>query len=228
MSSNVEIDKKIFKDIFNNGEKLTIFDVGTYDGSDSLEFNQIFPLAEIFSFDADNRSVELFKKEVGNNPRIKLFETALSDVDGYVDWYSSNSETRRHYEYQDSWSASSSIKKPDNHLNIFKDISFSQDSKVKSTRLDTWIREHSYLDSIDIMWVDVNGGEREFIKGGLDTLKTKVKYLYIEFNGVGDKKLYKDCFTSDDILKHLDFFELKGTYNFMGNFGNVLLKNKRL
>ena len=181
MSSKVEIDKKIFKDIFNNSEKLTIFDVGTYDGSDSLEFNQIFPLAEIFSFDADSRSVELFKKEVGNNPRIKLFETALSDVDGYVDWYSSNSETRRHYEYQDSWSASSSIKKPDNHLNIFKDISFS-----------------------------------------------KVKYLYIEFNGVGDKKLYKDCFTSDDILKHLDFFELKGTYNFMGNFGNVLLKNKRL
>ena len=75
-------------------------------------------------------------------------------------------------------------------MNIFKDISFNSDSKVNSKRLDTWMSENKDIDNIDIMWVDVNGGENEFIDGALKTLRNKVRYLYIEFNGVEDKTLY--------------------------------------
>ena len=78
------------------------------------------------------------------------------------------------------------------------------------------------------MWVDVNGGEEGFLEGGINTINNKVKYLYIEFNGVGDKKLYDGCFTKDDILSELPNFKELGVFNFMGNFGNVLLENKTL
>ena len=86
--------------------------------------------------------------------------------------------------------------------------------------------ENKDIDNIDIMWVDVNGGENEFINGALKTLRNKVRYLYIEFNGVEDKTLYEGCPTADDIKEKLGCFEQLGTYNFLGNFGNILLKNK--
>jgi|TARA_B100000900_G_scaffold413663_1_gene438194 FkbM family methyltransferase len=224
--SENEINKKVFLDFFDEEQLLTIFDVGTYDGKDSLEFKKLFSKSIIYSFEADKRSVDVFNKVVTDTEDINLIETALSDVDGQIDWYASDSETRRHYEFEDGWSASSSIKKPDNHLNIFKDISFNSDSKVNSKRLDTWMSENKDIDNIDIMWVDVNGGENEFINGALKTLRNKVRYLYIEFNGVEDKTLYEGCPTADDIKEKLGCFEQLGTYNFLGNFGNILLKNK--
>ena len=220
-----EIDKKIFVKKFENKSNLTIFDVGTYDGKDSLEFSKLFPKANIYSFEADKRSVKVFNKVTGNKKNIKLIETALSNIDGEIDWYASDSETRRHYEFEEGWSASSSIKKPDNHLNIFTDVSFMNKSKVKSTRLDSWIKDNN-INEIDIMWVDVNGGEKEFIEGALDTLQNKVNYLYIEFNGVEDRTLYEDCLTAEEIKNKLECFDELGIYNFMGNFGNILLKNK--
>tara|TARA_R110002167_G_scaffold148066_1_gene340792 strand:+ start:538 stop:1221 length:684 start_codon:yes stop_codon:yes gene_type:complete len=223
-----EIDKNIFEALVSGRNNLTIMDVGTYDGKDSLEFSKLFPESTIYSFEADKRSVKVFNKIAGNIENINLVETALSNIDGEIDWYASDSETRRHYEFEESWSASSSIKKPDNHLNIFTDVSFNKSTKVKSSRLDTWIEENNKIQNIDIMWVDVNGGEREFIEGALKTLQTRVKYLYIEFNGVKDRKLYEDCLTADGIKDMLECFEELGVYNFMGNFGNILLSNTRI
>jgi len=228
MITDKEINKEIFTQIFDVNKKLTIFDVGTYDGSDSLEFSKLFPNANIYSFDADPRSIQLFKKIIGRNEKITLSTAALTNIDGYVDWYSSDSKTRRHHKFQDFWSASSSIKKPSNHLNIFKDITFKKDKKVKSCRLDTWLLDKEEIELIDIMWVDVNGGENEFLEGALNTIKNKVKYLYIEFNAVGDKELYEGCPNRHKIINKLDNFQLKGVYNYMGNFGNIFLKNKIL
>jgi len=223
-----EINKTVFKDIFLEKKYLTILDVGTYDGKDSLEFSQIFPNSQIYSFEADKRSIKLFKKLSKDVKNINLIETALSNIDGEINWYASDSKTRRHYDFQDSWSASSSIKKPENHLNIFEDISFSNNSKVKSMKLDTWISKNPTIKEIDIMWVDVNGGEEEFLKGSLNTISNKVNYLYIEFNAANRKKLYENCYTKEEIKNLLSDFEECGIYNFMGNFGNILLKNKKI
>ena len=223
-----EINKELFLDFFVNKKDITIMDVGTYDGKDSMEFSKLFPQSEIYSFEADKRSIDVFNKIAGDVKNINLIETALSNVDGEIDWYASDSDTRRHYDFENGWSASSSIKKPDNHLNIFKDVSFNKNSKVKSMKLDTWMSENKNIKNIDIMWVDVNGGEKEFIEGAIYTLKNKVNYLYIEFNGVDNRKLYKDCPTADDIKETLSTFSEIGIYNFMGNFGNILLKNGAL
>ena len=223
---NEQFDKDYFRKNIKK-ENPTIFDVGTFDGNDCLDFLNIFENPNIYAFEADKRSVEIFKKYVGDRP-INLVETALSNVDGKIEFYQSESETRRHtrYDYEKTWSASGSVKKPGNHLDIFPDIQFELNF-VKSTRLDTWISDKN-IDLIDIMWVDVNGGEEEFLTGGLDTITNYVHYLYIEFNGVGDKKLYTDCYTKDDIKNTLPNFEELGVYNFMGNFGNVLLRNTKI
>ena len=225
---DVEIDKKVFADLLGNHPELMIMDIGTYDGKDSLEFRQLFPQSKIYAFEADPRSAKLFKKIVSDDQNITLVQTALSNIDGKIDWYASDSDTRRHYDFQNDWSASNSIKKPDNHISVFDDVSFTKTDQISSMRLDTWMTQNEINNYIDVMWVDVNGGELEFIEGAIQTLVNRVKYLYIEFNGVGDKTLYKDCPTVENIKGHLKGFRELGIYNFKGNFGNVLLKNEKL
>ena len=221
-----DIDKSFFKEKIKK-ESPTIFDVGTFDGSDSLDFLELFKSPNIYAFEADKRSVDVFKKYVGDKP-INLVEIALSNINGEIEFYQSESETRRHtrHDYEKTWTASSSIKKPKNHLAVFTDVQFKL-VKAQSQKLDSWI-ENKNIDVIDIMWVDVNGGEEEFINGGLNTINKKVRYLYIEFNGVDNRKLYEKCYTSDDIKNVLFDFEELGVYNFMGNFGNILLRNTKL
>ena len=111
--SSKDIDKGFFVDRLTQKSNLIFMDVGTYDGKDSLEFSQLFPDSVVYSFEADTRSVEVFKEVVGKTKNIKLIQTALSNVDGNIEWYASKSDTRRHYDFQDDWSASSSIKKPE-------------------------------------------------------------------------------------------------------------------
>lgn len=201
----------------------TIFDVGCYDGSDSKDFLRVFPKAQIYSFEPDQRSIELFNKNVKSD-NIHLIETAISNVDGTISWYESESETRRHYDDQKSWSASSSMKKPKEHLTTFTDVYFKQPTTVKSKKLDTWYGENN-VDIIDIMWVDVNGATKEFIEGAVKTLNEKTKILITEFEEV---ELYEGSSNLEETLKMLPNFEKIKVFNFLGNFGNVILKNNTL
>ena len=45
---------------------------------------------------------------------------------------------------------------------------------------------------------------------------------------VSDKELFENQITKNDIKKLLPSFEELGIYNFLGNYGNVLLRNKNL
>ena len=224
MTKETEIDKDFFLAEISKTNPV-IFDIGCYDGADSREFSHLFENPTIYAFEGDKRSVDLFNKLSKGDDNIKLVETVLSDTNGEVDWFSSDSDTKRHYEFQDSWSASSSLKKPDNHLNVFKDVSFSKAPKVQSMTLDSWMKDNSHIDSIDVIWADVNGGEEELLNGAQKTLQ-KTKFLYIEFNATQEKKLYSKCLTKEEIKNKLPDFEELGVYNFKGNFGNVLLQNK--
>ena len=81
------------------------------------------------------------------------------------------------------------------------------------------------INFVDIIWADVNGGEGELLNGAKETL-LKTKFLYIEFSAVLGEKLYSESLTKEEIKNKLPNFEELGEYNFKGNFGNVLLKNR--
>ena len=196
------INKNIFRSLIKNSVPI-IFDIGCYDGADSEEFLGLFPGAEIYPFEIDPWAIILFEKKMS----IPLNKIALSNIDGNIDWYSSD-----HH-------ASSSTKKPKEHLNIYRDIHFQNKTTIPSTRLDTWMGGKD-IKEIDIMWVDVNGAEREFIEGATQTLE-KVKYLVMEFC---EKELYEGALNLKTLQKLLPGFKSIGVYGFNGNFGNVLLK----
>ena len=216
----MKLDKEILKPLVGKNNP-TILDIGCYDGSDSLEFLNIFTEAKLYAFDADERSIGLFRDRFKNDNRVTLTTKAVCDTNDGISWYASDSETRRHFETQEFWSASSSIKKPKEHLNKFTDVNFKEPIKVESIKLDDWV-ESNNITNIDIIWCDVNGANREFISGAKNTIKNKTKFIIMEFE---ETELYEGSMTLEDILNELPEFEKLGVYNFEGNFGNVLLKN---
>lgn len=222
-----EITKKEIADLIGKSSPI-LLDVGSYDGKDSRQLNELLsgdPV--IFCFEPDPRSIALFKKLNSHNCNLYLCELALTNINGTIDFYLSDSETRRHYSDQKSWSASSSIKKPKYHLELFPDVIFKEKVKVDSMKLDDWYNlTLSITNSIvDFVWADVNGGEEDFVLGGKNVLNDKVRFLYIE---VSDKELYEGEATRQRILDLLPNFELVDTFNDLGNFCNILLKNKTL
>jgi FkbM family methyltransferase len=220
---NNSFNKKDFIPLINKKNPL-IFDIGCYDGSDSLELSKLFDDPIIYSFEADKRSIKLFKEK--NHPsNIKLIEKAISNTDEGISWFPSTSLTRKKTIKDIDWSASSSSKPPKSHLNLFGDVQFNNTvNKVPSCTLDSFVKQEN-LSLIDLIWVDVNGAEEDFILGAKNSLPNKTRYLFIEFSNI---ELYENQITLNDIKKMLPDFELLGIYDYLGNFGNALFKNKNL
>lgn len=222
-----DIEKSILKKLIAV-ENPVILEIGCYDGEDTVGLIELFRDPTFYAFDADDRSIELFYKKTSPSVREKVVfnKLALTNTDGKVLWFASDSDTRRHYADQQSWSASSSVKGPKDCLSVFSDITFSAKNHVISMKLDTWSRLNISHEVIDLIWADVNGAEREFILGATETL-SKTKFFYTEFSKTENVQLYQDAISRSDILELLPDFEEIGVFSYMGNYGNVLLLNKR-
>lgn len=205
-----------------------IFDIGCNNCEDSIElYNELYAIGSLpkfYCFDADERACE----EAAYNSRklpFKIFRNAVGEKNGIVTFYQSDSKERAESKGKEIWSASGSVKKPKEHLDLFPDVKFEKEVQVPMVKLNTLYNQHVNPFIIDLIWADVNGGEEGLILGGLQALKTKTMYLYIEF---AEKELYEGQIKQVDILNMLPEFELLGVYGFLGNFGNLLLKNKNL
>jgi len=96
---------------------------------------------------------------------------------------------------------------------------------VMTLKLDTWTKENS-IGSIDFVWADVQGAEKELIEGAVNTLPM-VNYFFTEY---GEKSPYPDALTRQetiDLFNQYDF-EIVRQYSDDGAIENLLLKNKNL
>lgn len=212
------MDKQIIKDLLKK-ENPIILEIGTDDGKDSMDFLETFKKIQLYCFEPNPESIEVFKNRIQQDERCKLFKYAISDKDGEtVFWISKHS------------TGQSSIKKPTaikyaRRRDGLRAACYKK-SMVKTKRLDTWTEENN-IEHIDFIWADVEGAERELIQGGLETLNTKTKYLYIEYI---NERFYAKQPNLDEILGLLPNFELIGIYD-KKNFadgGNALLKNTKI
>lgn len=218
-----DISKEYIKELIDRYIPL-ILDIGCYDGKDSKELSMLYQYSEVHCFECDPRSINIYK-QVGDLPGVFLHPIALCNHDGEVELNLSYSDTRRHRHHPEDWSASSSLKDPKKHIELFPDVQFHGKIEVPCMKLDSWREDTLPGRTIDFIWCDVNGAEADVIMGGLETLNKHTRYLYIE---VSDKELYEGQPAPDEILKMLPGFEFMKLYNYQGNFGNILLKNKKL
>jgi FkbM family methyltransferase len=199
-----------------------IIDIGACDGQEIDWFLEKYPNAEVHAFEPDKRTYNILLSKYGNTPKVSLHGCAITQVEGKIPFYTSDSDTRKR-EGIEGWPASSSAKKPKEHLNVFGDIYFN-DSEVKSMRFDNWNIQR-LGDKIDLLWVDTNGGEKDVILSAGKAIEEKVKILCIEFCEV---ELYEGAANLEEIKRMLPSFEVAGTYDFYGNYGNCVMVNGNL
>nr|VFK11674.1 MAG: methyltransferase, FkbM family [Candidatus Kentron sp. LPFa] len=84
--------------------------------------------------------------------------------------------------------------------------------------LDTWRREQG-IDTVDFIWMDVQGAEMDVFRGGANTL-ARTRYLYTEYN---DRELYEGQCTLPQLLDCLKYFKVLDRYP-----DDVLLENERI
>jgi FkbM family methyltransferase len=191
----------------------TILEIGCNDGSDTLRFLKATPRAKLFCFEPDPRAIARFKKKLGRRFKdVKLFEIALSDRNGQIDFHVSDGEDPG---LPQGWDKSGSIRRPKEHLKVVPSVKFERTVKVNTRRLDDWAAEND-VQRVDFIWMDVQGAEADVILGAAKILR-ETRFLYTEYS---DVELYEGQRPLKELLALLPSFDVVTRYP-----GDVLLRN---
>lgn len=191
------------------GEVKTVFEAGACDCSDSVAMTFVYPKAHIYSFECNPETIPLCKKMIGDNDRITLTESAVSDVNGEITFYPIDTKLTKTSHINGNPGASSMFKAS----GLYPVETYVQNEiKVQSIRLDDFCKGKN-IDSIDLLWLDAQGAELMILKG-LGEMISKVKVMKIE---VEFKPQYSDAPLFDEVLA---FLEGKG-FRFVRFLGKV-------
>ena len=160
----------ILKSIFKEEEKLLFFDVGAHEGMKSHLYSEIFPNAEIFSFEPFPESFKILEKK--NIKRVKAYNFGFSNKRSTETFFCNvGSATNSLLELSDkasvTWKGNKWLKKTSSINCHFHTIDeFCQENKINL---------------IDFMKIDVQGAEYLVLEGAKSILKNKrIKYVQME------------------------------------------------
>lgn len=185
-----------------------ILEIGAHDGLDSERLCLAFPAARLFCFEPDPRPAERWRQRMWERKEpygVRFVQTALGAVDTPVPFYASTGEVDGHRD----WDYSGSIRRPTRHLDRSPHIKFKHPELVPCTRLDTWAALELGLTPIDFIWADVQGGQRDLIEGGRQTLGS-TRWLYVECH---EESLYDGEPTQEELCALLPGFRLMTVYD---------------
>lgn len=203
----MDISKNYIQSLIGNGA--SILEIGSYNGKDGAELAAACKTM-VHCFEPNLASVELIKALENND--LMIWPYAVGSSNGVALINVSNHP------------ASDTLKVPKKHKKIFPNVKYKKVAKINITTLDKWNHTVRNNDPVDFIWCDVNGSEADVILGGAKTLSV-TKYLYIEFCEV---ELFENAMNREQTKRALPGFEVIGEYNFEGNYGNLLFKNKNL
>lgn len=119
---------------------MTIIDIGAHVGYYTVLFAKLTgPQGRVYAFEADADNFGLLKKNAGNRKNIYLFNQAISDKDGFIDFYKIKSSTGCH-----------SLIAPQNDE--------AERINISTTTIDSFIEKH-HLEKVGFIKIDIEGGE---------------------------------------------------------------------
>lgn len=195
----------------------TALELGACDGKYTERLLSLLPTAPAawYAFECDRRNVAKCRSNaVFTRPGIHLVEAAVGAADGEATFHQCSAVGQE-------WSESSSLCAPtDAMAQVFNWLRYNKedDVTVPVRSLDSFTEEHN-LESIDLIWADIEGAERLMVEGGQKTL-ARTKYLYTE---VWDRRIYTGSWTYPELLANLPGWAVVERFP-----GDVLLRNVAL
>lgn len=174
------------KDLANGKQDLCIFDVGAHYGETAENYQNVFPEAKIFSFEPfGDSAAKLFSNTKGKR-NIMPFELAFSNFRGNQMLNINSSDATNsllNSMKTDSW--------------IDATTKTSRAVSVKTDTIDEFCIDQN-VDTIDILKIDVQGGELLVLEGAVQMLGTSrigIIYSEVEFIAIYDKQpLFEDVY----------------------------------
>lgn len=171
----VQTIKDAFGRVFNGNASTprVIFDVGAWNGENTIHFYEHFPSATIHTFEASPSVAAQTSQRLltysKHNGRIRVIDKAISDHDGTISFYSSHSSAefaKKHGGFQATYSGSTLCPDRQAALKLWgNEVDFDLNAKqtVKCTTLETYCKQAGL--TVDVMHVDVQGAEAAVILG---------------------------------------------------------------
>jgi FkbM family methyltransferase len=191
------VKKKLLK---KSVQPLTIFDIGANEGQTTERYLKMFPTAKIYSFEPVPEVFTLLERKFHENPQIIVNQLAVSDAVGTADFY-------LHAYGSNVWN--SLLPKAPDSIIVPEDVST---VKVPTITIDLFCERHN-ITTIDLLKLDIQGGELLALKGALNMLqKGGIKLIYSEVNFCD---LYEGQAMFQDIAAYLHDFGYRtyGLYN---------------
>ena len=136
----------------------TIYEVGSRDCLQAIEFNGAFPSAKVISFEPNPYSIQVCKQNIANHPNIQLVEKAVSNHNGIVKFFPIS------ISQSPIWNPGASSMKKITPLYKTRENLIQEEIEVPCVRLDTWILDSGHWIP-DLLWIDAQGMTLEVIKG---------------------------------------------------------------
>lgn len=182
-------------------ENPTILEAGCNDGTHTLWFLEMFNNPFLYCFEPDPRAARRFKEKVGQRSNVVLLEQGLSGRTGKMTFYQSDGvlDAAQVTSQDDGWDQSGSIKRPKRHVKSYPSISFGRTIEIQTCTIDSWSREYN-IQSVDLIWMDVQGAELDVLTGGQETLKV-TRLVLAEYS---DEKLYEGQCTLRQLIRFME------------------------
>ena len=200
------------------GEGRVIFDVGAHAGESANFFNEIFPLAQIYSFEPNPKMAKALRKLQLNNHTVE--ELALSNSEGVADF---NIQDVSHLS-----SLHKVNKKSKNSLGYHLKESH-ETIEVKILTGDSYLATKDIY-SIDLLKIDVQANEVQALEGFRESI-SRVKTILVE---VSFYDFYENKSSIGSIEEQLPNFELydifevsKNPKTFGTDWATIVYQNKK-
>lgn len=166
-----------------------IFDVGANRGQVSIKYHEIFPDAIIHAFEPFPGTFNILKENVKNMDKVFPKEIALADKSGKEVFYINTSVD-----------TNSLLESSEIGLNSDKSVKNISSIEVSLDTIDEYCGRHN-INRVDILKLDIQGGELRALKGAQNLLvNKKISLIYTE---AYFKQQYKDQPLFYDIAQFL-------------------------
>ena len=193
--ANFFLQNNFFNEIsnfFKNKNNLIIFDIGCYKGDFSEKILKLLKekIKKIYLFDINKKVENYLPLSLKKNKNIKFLNLGLTNKKGSSYYHLNTLFESAGTSISNLVSEDKKWVKSRNLLLRFlynKKINFLK-KKVQTSTLDFFVKKNR-ITNIDILKVDIEGTENEFIEGSVKTLKSnKIKVFILEI--LSKKKLF--------------------------------------